>query len=64
MFITRIFSKGWKKGRITQERFSKMPKGLHLVATLQMKEVKALITYSCKEFQQNFKKKLKTSYKS
>jgi len=38
-----------KKGRITQERFSKTPKGLYLVATLQVKEVKALITCSCKE---------------
>jgi len=39
------------------------PMGLHLVATLKLKEVKALNTISYKELQQNFKKNLKTSKK-
>jgi len=62
--ITRYLVKDGKKGRITQERFSKMSKGLYLVATLQVKEVKALITCSCKESPTKLKENLMTSKKS
>jgi len=45
--------------------FAIFPNGLHfLVATVQVKEVKTLITCSYKELQQNIKKFLKTIKKS
>jgi len=53
--ITRIFSKDGKKVNFSQERFC-TPKGLHLVATLQVKEVKAFNTCSQKNLQQKLRK--------